>query len=1382
MRIRNFRDPCQGVESRTRGDFGIHNGGLTIMVLEGRDAEYSTKQENIAVLPQGSGFVLLEPGPAVEKLSEEGSSTSAGRDPFPDAGKSSAWKKEVLRSADLLYLGFEGINLELRVRGKELPCLDKIDPDKQAYLIVHFPPQNIAEQAFYETAEFSPLPGDPDRSTGGSENPRLPARSVAAGPSRLVFAIPEKALPIPYTLESLLGCISEFPLQVAPGALPPEEPVQAIIANPLTRGIGKITTVADLIGGKPFLASQSTPVTGKTPITARDLSSSLPSYANSAIGPHLPRSYDKDLVEAIEHGWILKPPPLRAPGYHDQGKGIPPETAIELPYHLILSPHVLEGWIHAVKSPVPSQEPPGGNPPPRGRRLSPGKTRWTELWHTRLGIRLADSDGIFQGIDETDPRFRTLRAIWTTDWPRSGPVPPLQGLHDSVPPADPGTPYRPFQPFRTSLDMLDRENIVHLTSDYALLDRNTKSYRPVPVEVNRLMLSSLGAWFDARGAWDPGNASWPPPATGEPESQRLTVEEWRHVASMGRDHFARVVYRGHLVPFGHRASLVKVTERKFHPGEEGKPRPASAVLRQRMFIVVREPERIYYETGLVNDTGRSLDRQFPFTSVRILTAMTPPLNSPTNQDGFWPEVSGTYFKFHMVAEDIQGKKVEFHLPLFFTTGSAIPDYSSGDLNTCPVGGQPIAFAASSTAGDTDLDVHSITFGAETLNPAQYQTLADIYRSPDIPGYYPALKKARVTIPSVKKIVDDTSEKWISFDRVYLESGFQPGINSAQVFVKFDDPPLPLSFGNGGRGDRAGALVQPDLSITGVSRLMGPVAGEVQGETIPSLTGPGSTFDLKEFLPDAKLFGAISLVDIIENFGLDGALDEIPRFITEKLGAVQLFLKDLEDFHKLLEDFLNRVPGLAGTLPPDVVSQLASLLTAVKSSVQGVLDALIDAVSSGQFPEPADLEAKISSVLDNCTDLKEKLPALLNVDDEELRDLAAKTLQIIDRTEKTIGKTIGEVTEFVGRLRNLLNDLSEMRIRYTWKVPLKKWPETNPVFDAELNGRAAALSLDIDLRMKSALHKEPFVDIRCKVSDFAIALLPPVVPLIRLEFKKIEFVSQTGKKADVSADLGPTKFEGPLRFIQKLQDWIPGDGFSDPPEISVTSEGIKAGYSLAIPPVSLGMFSLQNIKIGSALEVPFIGKSITVRFNFCERQEPFHLTVSMFGGGGFFGLVADPSGLQLIEAALEFGASVSMDFGVASGGISAMGGIYYCGTMEDWPGGGREVLVTEFSGYFRVNGEVDVLHIISASIELYLALFYEYGGLENKCWGEAELTIEIEVFLFSIDVSIHCRKTFSGGSPAPPTFGDLMENYPKDGILVKPWMVYCHAFAPVPEVI
>src|SRR5439155_10153069 len=74
----------------------------------------------------------------------------------------------------------------------------------------------------------------------------------------------------------------------------------------------------------------------------------------------------------------------------------------------------------------------------------------------------------------------------------------------------------------------------------------------------------------------------PPVAAGE----KLDLAEWRHVATQGRDHYVRIVYEGILFPFGHKASLVKITERKFHSSPSGSAAGSPvAYLFQRMYIV-----------------------------------------------------------------------------------------------------------------------------------------------------------------------------------------------------------------------------------------------------------------------------------------------------------------------------------------------------------------------------------------------------------------------------------------------------------------------------------------------------------------------------------------------------------------------------------------------------------------------------------------------------------------------------------------------------------------------------------------------------------------------------------------------------------------------------
>jgi hypothetical protein len=178
-------------------------------------------------------------------------------------------------------------------------------------------------------------------------------------------------------------------------------------------------------------------------------------------------------------------------------------------------------------------------------------------------------------------------------------------------------------------------------------------------------------------------------------------------------------------------------------------------------------------------------------------------------------------------------------------------------------------------------------------------------------------------------------------------------------------------------------------------------------------------------------------------------------------------------------------------------------------------------------------------------------------------------------------------------------------------------------------------------------------------------------------------------------------------------------------------------------------------------LPFIGDAPTVGFNFCTRERPFTLAVMFLGGGGFFGLRLNPQGLVLLEASLEFGAVLALDFVVASGSVSCMAGIYFRLEAKDG----------SLTGYVRIRGEVDVLGLISASLEMYMGLTYEFGS--GKVVGRATITIEVEVLFFSESVSVSCERKFAGSS-GDPTFADAMGPYAPGG----PWVTYCQAFAQV----
>ena len=172
----------------------------------------------------------------------------------------------------------------------------------------------------------------------------------------------------------------------------------------------------------------------------------------------------------------------------------------------------------------------------------------------------------------------------------------------------------------------------------------------------------------------------------------------------------------------------------------------------------------------------------------------------------------------------------------------------------------------------------------------------------------------------------------------------------------------------------------------------------------------------------------------------------------------------------------------------------------------------------------------------------------------------------------------------------------------------------------------------------------------------------------------------------------------------------------------------------------------------------------MRFNFSERQQPFSLTVSLLGGGGFFAIGIGAEGVQEIEAALEFGAAISINLGVASGSVEIKAGVYF-----HWlDAGASDKARSSSPATCGMHGELTVLGLISASLTFNLQLAYLKEGTNSMVFGEATLTVEVEVLFFSVDVSVSCRREF-GGRRRRPRFLELV---PDQSI----WDEYCGAFA------
>lgn len=838
------------------------------------------------------------------------------------------------------------------------------------------------------------------------------------------------------------------------------------------------------------------------------------------------------------------------------------ETALELPWALVLSPRTAKPAPNAKTVFIHRAQP----------FTHDGRS---ELWHTRYGVARGGT------VNETAGQ---LRAVWARD-PNFA-----QNYDDKKKPAPSA-----LGPFRMAMRPEDREDIVRLTSD-----PSTGAFR-APIEVNRLMLSSLGAWLDSRGAWK------------HPE---LSLEEWRHVASMGRDAYVRIVRKGRLMPLRHRAVKIRVTERKFHQAPGG---GLAAYLRQREFIVVRQPNMTY----TANQPG-ALDegRRFPFTSVRITTLVTPDL-APAEQfaddvdpeHAYLPMIGSQAFHFELVATDRAGQHTEFTMPLVFVReeivfgqddelAAVIAAYNNGtkphidyaELRRRPMEGQRIAYAEETpppaTPGDTSLDTTQFSFGVEASNPPSLNP------AKGEPAFYPVMRSAKVRLRAAATVTGADLEPEVAIADAYRDDGFDAP-NKGQVFLAL---PAPLAVNFSDNSDQAGALAPPNLDVTAITRPQGPVGG-----SLASLKA--NNFDPTDFFSDAQILGGIPLADIIAT---GQSLDQAPS--------------------------LHAHPPVNG---------------------------------------------KQKTTLD-------------------------------------------------------------------WSAPLKKDQSTESA-SVFVPGTGEKLNLHATFITDLVVPSKSTFSVQGDMRNFALRMLGSNLFLV-INFKQLTFNVAKDTKPDLHVELGEVRFDGHLAFVEGLRSLLPslGTGLS----VNVTDGAIDASLSLALPNTSVGVFVLQNISVNVGAKIPFNGDSTRVRFSFCTRENPFLLAVSMFGGGGFLALECGLDKKVALEVALEFGAAIAFDIGVASGGIEVMAGIYIALSTDN----------AKLTGYLRMAGEVEVLGLITVSCELYLGFEYQGNG---KCTGTAMFRAEIDLLVFSGTVTKELRRTFGGDND--PTFAELL---PAPAV----WAEYCEAYA------
>ncbi|MER8536650.1 hypothetical protein NKH61_27715 [Mesorhizobium sp. M1005] len=472
--------------------------------------------------------------------------------------------------------------------------------------------------------------------------------------------------------------------------------------------------------------------------------------------------------------------------------------------------------------------------------------------------------------------------------------------------------------FRTSLDAFDRHQLVLLTSTYglpvigkrlpgetdkaepggliansgqiepgdrfSLLDARDDQalHRPVPFEVKALSLTALGGSLLHETSFKPSAGA--DDIYGNKIFEGFSIDTLQQDIVLGRDIRTEVVYKGYLLPLGHKASFVKLTERIFLkvPGHGIK-----AILRQRMFVRMADPEKLYGAMGQAN-----AGRQWCAKKVRLTTDKTPDILDPTfplsgklddqnTRDlngriwlgggpglAFWPRTDVTQRGVFRFPVTIDGAPTE--LPMIFIDNiaatssesvlaacrhyNALPiektlDPPQAYSRTLRLAGRKLDYAPNSQSGEGQFETDRLIIRAQgrlkEVDPVKWIgeleaednfVTTGVLEGASQPPFYPTTELATIRLGRVERMSGgQTRPVDVQYDGHYVLYGF-PGeepprglqkpegkyANPQEIFLVLRDLGK-LDMGDS--GDRSGGIARPNSHIVAISRSKGPMGGD-----------------------------------------------------------------------------------------------------------------------------------------------------------------------------------------------------------------------------------------------------------------------------------------------------------------------------------------------------------------------------------------------------------------------------------------------------------------------------------------------------------------------------------------------------------------------------
>ena len=777
-------------------------------------------------------------------------------------------------------------------------------------------------------------------------------------------------------------------------------------------------------------------------------------------------------------------------------------------------------------------------------------------------------------------------------------------------------------------------------------------------------LSPLGGTMSASGSW--------------PDFS------WQHHIVLGRDMAVRTESRGLLYPFGHRAILVKTSNRQLLPPGSG---PADAGLQEESWLIVPDPVR-----------GRSADqataRVLPFDEVEILERVIPlgvpgeravitQQRLPKRLDELNAELVSMQNEKTSVEESI-GPLVEQTKQLIAAQGEEEKQGPAGQL--APIDqliSQQQARQAASDEWDANHPDHLEVGQRVVTDPVTGEQTIEEF-SEIVPG-------------------DPNPDPWGQNDQNFLNNlvaQAQPFIDAMNAIDQATQNAIAnlnnedaFAAAGGDLGAAMARLRDLRVAVPAQTVLIGQInaeAAQPHDIAVWPLAPGGTTLQVPvrcdgvrlsmplmflhdEDLPDTPdwpAFAPLADPSVRAQIGEEWNKEQ-GRHVPVACIPVDLVRADTRGEAPAPNDVLP-VQRLTFGATHDgagfraVIEQARVVLAAAQELVPGVNEA-VDVAYREAYRARGEAEHAV-------LDLVKALPIDFSSAADKAGGLIAPNFasDVLSRLHGPVpaAALVGMLTEppdvstIFGATKLLGISLGDLLAPLTEAVPKPLTIVADPSGGAKMSWTDLSLKDHGPLRTTKGRTKLALTVERtptrttttCSLDEFALVLPPGSVELVRLDFASLAFTQELGKPPHLDVRGLKVKIGGDLGLLEALQDAV--DLGDVAPRVHTSANGMSVDYTLAVPEVTAGMFLMTNVAVRAGVDVPFDGRPIVTTLAFASRDKPFHLGVSVFGGGGYLLFEIDDGGIRTLEASLDFGAAVAINLGVAKAEVHALGGVRF----------------------------------------------------------------------------------------------------------------------------